>query len=241
LSIRRLFWLGAAVLFSIAALVAIAAVLGGSFGDTQARILETCGIAFVFGAATLAGFACLDRRVILPAAWAAIGLGVASFLLWAGGVWADASSHAYWKLAGVLGVWTLIALVVTTVRLLASSERVLSSVVPATWGAAVLTGLVATEMILAEDGGPWQLVVVLVILTALGYALTPALERFWSAAGTPRAAERLLGTLGGVEVFAVRGDGGSVTIGSTRTRLDPSEGIVLRERGSKQDAPVSAT
>jgi hypothetical protein len=49
-SIRRLFWLEAAVLFSIAALVAIAAVLSGSFGTTQEHVLETCSIAFVYGA-----------------------------------------------------------------------------------------------------------------------------------------------------------------------------------------------
>ena len=49
MSIRRLFWLEAAVLFSIAALVAIAAVLSGSFGTTQEHVLE-CSIAFVCGA-----------------------------------------------------------------------------------------------------------------------------------------------------------------------------------------------
>jgi hypothetical protein len=64
MSIRRLFWLGAAVLFTIAALVAIAAVLSGSFGTTQEHILETCGIAFLCGAATLAGLAAVDRGVI---------------------------------------------------------------------------------------------------------------------------------------------------------------------------------
>jgi hypothetical protein len=84
-------------------------------------------------------------------------------------------------------------------------------------------------MILASDGGPWQLVVVLVILTALGYALTPALQRFGAAEERP-ASERLLGTLGNIDVFAVRGDGRSVTIGSSRARLASSEGIVLRER-----------
>lgn len=232
MSLRRLFWLGAAVLFSIGALVAIAAVLGGSFGDTQARILETCGIAFVCGAAALTGLACLDRGVIRPAAWAAISLGVASFLAWTGGVWADTSHNAYWKLAGILGVWMLVALVVTTLRLLASSPRVLTALVPATWGAAVLTGLVATEMILAEDGGPWQLVVVLVILTALGYGLTPVLQRYWAGAETePQpAAERLLGSLGDIDVFAVRGKARWVTIGSTHAQLGSGEGIVLRER-----------
>ncbi len=94
----------------------------------------------------------------------------------------------------------------------------------------MIAAAVSTEMILAEDGGPWKLVVVLVILTALGYALTPALQRFWAAAEPGGRAERLLGTLGGIDVFAVRGDGRSVTIGSSRTRLSSSEGIVLRER-----------
>jgi hypothetical protein len=231
-SIRRLFWLGAAILFSIAALVAIAAVLGGDFGDTQARILATCGIAFVCGATALAGFACLDRGVIRLAAWVAIVLGVAAFAVWTGAAWQEDAGKAYWKLAGVLGIWALAALVVTTLRLLASSPRLLSTVVPATWAAAVLAAAVSTEMILSEHGGPWKLVVVLVILAALGYALTPALQRFWAAADTPAAAERLLGTLGDIDVFAVRGEGRSVTIGSSRTRLAASEGIVVRERGA---------
>jgi hypothetical protein len=61
-------------------------------------------------------------------------------------------------------------------------------------------------------------------------SLTPALQRFWAAAEPAERAERLLGTLGGIDVFAVRGDGRSVTIGSRRTRLSSSEGIVLRER-----------
>lgn len=71
---------------------------------------------------------------------------------------------------------------------------------------------------------------VLLILPALGYALTPALQRFWAAGEPSGRAKRLLGTLGGIDVFAVRGNGRSVTIGSSRTRLSSSEGIVLRER-----------
>jgi hypothetical protein len=230
-SIRRLFWLGAAVLFSVAALVAIAAVLSGSFGATQEHILETCCIAFVCGAATLAGLACIDRGVIQPVGWVTVVLGITSFAVWVGGVWQHDAGTTYWKLAGLLGLWTVAALVVTTLRLLASSPRLLGTLVPATWAAAVIAAAVSTEMIVSEDGGPWKLVVVLVILTVLGYALTPVLQRFWAGAETPQpAAERLLGTLGGIEVFAVRGEERSVTIGTNRARLASSEGIVLRER-----------
>lgn len=230
MSIRRLFWLGAAVLFSIAALVAVGAVLGAGFGDTQAHILETCGIAFVCGAAILAGYACLDRGVIRPAASAAVLLGAGSFLVWTGGTWSQTSSEAYWRLAGILGTWTLAALVATTQRLLATSPRLLGTLVPATSAAAVLAALVGTGMILAEDGGPWKLLIVLLILIALGYALIPALQRFWAAGEAKETAERLLGTLGNIDVFAVEGEGGSVTIGSSRARLASSEGIALRER-----------
>lgn len=127
MSIRRLFWLGAAILFCVAALVAIVAVLGVGFGETQGRIPATCGIAFVCGAATLAGVACIDRGVILSVGWPTVAVGFAQ---------------------------------------------------------------------------------------------------------APPAAERLLGTLGEIEVLAVRGEGRSVTIGSSRTRLSASEGIVLRERPS---------
>jgi hypothetical protein len=230
MSIRRLFWLGAAILFSIAALVAIAAVLGSGLGETQDRILATCAIAFVCGAAALAGFACIDRAVIRPVAGVGIGLGVGSFALWTGAAWQDSPGTGYWQVAGVFGVWTLAALVVTTLRLLASSVRMLGTVVPATWAAAFLSAAVATEMILARHDAPWKLLLVLVILTALGYALTPALQRFWGGAEASPAVERLIGTLGNIDVFAVRGEGRLVEIGGNRTRLASSEGIVLRER-----------
>jgi hypothetical protein len=229
-SIRRLFWLGAAILFSIAALMAIAAVLGGSFGTTEEHVLEMCAIAFVCGAAALAGLGCIDRGVIVPVGWLTVALSVATFAVWTGGIWQEDTGDTYWKVAGVLGVWTFATLVVTTLRLFVSSPRLLGTLVPATWTAAVIAAAVSTEMIVREDDGPWKLVVVLIILTALGYALTPALQRFWASAEPADRTERLLGTLGGIDVIAVSGDGRSVTIGSSRTRLSSSEGIVLRER-----------
>jgi hypothetical protein len=226
--IRRLFWLGAAVLFSIAALVAIAAVLGSGFGETQGRILATCGIAFVCGAATLAGLACIDRGVLRPVGWAAVSLGIGTGAVWAGAIWQGDTGKTYWKVAAILAAWMLTALVVTTLRLLVSSPRLLSTLVPATWGTAALAAAVSTEMILTEDGGPWKLVLVLVILTALGYVLTPVLQRLWAAAEHALPEERLLGSVAGADVVAVRGDGRSLRIGERSVRVEPGESIVVR-------------
>ncbi len=39
--VTRIFWLGAAAALVVAALVAIAAIVGGSFDDTDGRILLT--------------------------------------------------------------------------------------------------------------------------------------------------------------------------------------------------------
>ncbi|MDX6480431.1 MAG: hypothetical protein QOG85_941 [Gaiellaceae bacterium] len=229
MSIRRLFWLGAAILFSIAALVAIAAVLGAHFGETEGRILGTCGLAFACGCVTLAGVACLDRGIVRPAAWAAIVLGIAAFAIWTGGLWTERGGRGYWETGGVISVWMVAALIVTTSRLVASSPRLLRTVAPATWVAAAVASVVGSVMILGETGRPWKFELVLVILTTLGYVLIPALQRFWADAEPASVSERLLGTLGNIDVFAVRGAGRSVTIGSTSAKLASSEGIVLRE------------
>ena len=229
MSIRRLFWLGAAILSSIAALIAIVAVVSGSFGETEGRILATCGIAFACGSVALAGVACLDRELVRPAAWAAIVLGVASFGIWTGGLWTERVGTAYLRTGGIVSVWLVPALIVTTSRLVASSPRLLRTVVPATSVAATVAATLGSVMILGKTGRPWKFELVLVILTALGYALIPALQRFWASAETA-VSERLLGTLGNIDVFAVRGAGRSVTIGSTSAKLASSEGIVLRER-----------
>jgi hypothetical protein len=60
-SLRRIFLLGAATLVSIAALVAIVAIVNGDFGDTEGKVFATLAAAFVAGPAAIAGIACLER------------------------------------------------------------------------------------------------------------------------------------------------------------------------------------
>ena len=230
--IRRLFWLGAAILFSIAALVAIAAVVRGHFGETTDRILATCGLAFVCGSVALSGLACIDRRLIRPVAWAAVATGTAMFAVMTAVAWGMHVSGTAARAIGILAVWMAASLVVTTLRLITTSPKLLTTLVPATWTATVLAATLGTIMIIREHPGDGlvKLEIVLVILMLLGYALTPILQRFWAGAGSGEPTERLLGTIGGVDVFAVRGGERSVTIGSTSAKLAASEGLVLRER-----------
>lgn len=231
MSIRRLFWLGAAILFSVAALVAIVAVVGGHFGQTEDRILLTCGLAFVCGSVVLSGLACLDRGAIRPVAWAAVASGAAMFAVMDAVVWGMHVSSTAARAIGILAAWMATVLIVTTLRLVTTSPKLLGTLVPATWAAAVLAGGLGTIMIVRGHSGSGlvKLEIVLVILMLLGYALTPALQRFWAGASSQQVAERLLGTIGGIDVLAVRGADHSVTIGSTSAKLASGEGIVLRE------------
>ena len=84
-------------------------------------------------------------------------------------------------------------------------------------------------MILREDGDGWQLFAVLLILALLGETLTPVVERFQAA--DERHAERVLGSVAGAEVLAVReGSKASVQVGETLAQLAPGEHVVVRAR-----------
>ena len=83
-------------------------------------------------------------------------------------------------------------------------------------------------MILRENGDGWQLFAVLLILTLLGEALTPILERYAVSDDAP--AERLLGVVAGAEVIAVRGRREAVRIGERLEPLRAGESVLIRER-----------
>ena len=69
----------------------------------------------------------------------------------------------------------------------------------------------------------------LLILALLAEVLAPILERF--VGSRERPAERLLGVVGGAEVFAVNGGNARlVQVGNASARLDAGESIVVRAR-----------
>ena len=97
----------------------------------------------------------------------------------------------------------------------------------ATIACAIGAGLVASAMVLRENGDARPLFAVLLILTLLSEVPTPILER--SAAHEDRPAERELGSLDGVRVVPVRQAGKRIVrIGDRETPLEANESVVVR-------------
>ena len=67
--LRRFFWIGAAGLLGLAALISIVALLRGEFTDTDGKILGTLAAAFLTGSGTLAGIALIERRDLPLLGW----------------------------------------------------------------------------------------------------------------------------------------------------------------------------
>jgi hypothetical protein len=229
-SLRRIFLLGAATLVSVAALVAIAAIVNGDFGDTEGKIFATLATAFVGGSTAIAGIACLERSVSRPFGWLGIVLAAGGFLLWTDQIWQEHDSDRYWKLLGLILIWTLVVLVVTTARLMTRAPQLLRTLYPATAVAAVAAGLTVSAMVVRENGDGWQLFAVLLILALLGETLTPIVQRFMTAPSGGAPTERVLGEIGGALVVAVNGRRGerSIRLGDREIPLADDERIVIR-------------
>jgi uncharacterized membrane protein len=229
-SLRRIFLLGAATLVGVAALVAIAAIVSGDFGETEGKIFATLATAFVAGSAAIAGIACLEQSLTRPFAVLGIALATVGFLLWTEQIWAEHHGEGYWKLLGIVLIWTLVLLVVTTTRLMTRSPQLRRSLFPATTVAAGLAGIVVSAMVLRENGDGWQLFAVLLILALVGEMLTPILERFVATPTDATTSERVLGEVAGAVVVAVRGRQArrSIHLGNREISVRDDERIVIR-------------
>jgi hypothetical protein len=229
-SLRRIFLLGAATLLSVAALVAIAAILSGDFGETEGKIFATLATAFVAGSTVIAGIACLEQSLARPFGALGIVLAALGFVLWTEQIWAEHHGEDYWKVLGLILIWTLVLLVVTTTRLMTRAPQLVRSLFPATAVTAGLAGVVVSAMVLRENGDGWQLFAVLLILALLGEMLTPILQRFVATPPDAAPAERVLGEIAGAVVVAVAGSRGRRTIhvGNREVPVGDDESIVIR-------------
>lgn len=175
--LRRLFWIGAAGLLGLAALISIVALLRGEFTETDGRILATLGAAFVAGAAAIAGLALVERRDGVALGWATAAVTTGAFAVLTWQVWTEFSSER-WSLDAVTVV--VAALMVATARLLRRRLEWLfrTSAALTTFAAAVYVWAIHAD----PDGDNWgKALGTLGILTVLAWFLVPVLERLWAA------------------------------------------------------------
>jgi hypothetical protein len=223
---RRIFLLGAATIASVAALVAIAAVIRGDFGDTEGKIFATLAATFVAEATAVAGLALIARGVLRPLGVLGVVLAVGGYVLWAEQIWAQHDSDRYWDFLIAVLAFALATLAATTCRLMISTPKLVRTLFPAVSGVATLGAAVGVILIVRDNGDGWQLFAVLFILTVLGEVLTPILDRLLGA-GEPDA-ERPLATVDGLSLVAVRGLGRTIRIDGAEHRLADDEGVVVR-------------
>jgi F0F1-type ATP synthase assembly protein I len=174
--------------FSVAALMGIAALLGGGdFGENQGRVLLTT---LVVGCASICALCYLATA---GTRWAAVGvLGgvvmvlplVTSLVL----IWSDWSSDVSDGLLKAFGIGVVLASTLSQLcLLLALADGRLGAVLWPTIAIAAAVAALVSGMILGEvdADGVWRLLGVLAILDVLGTLVTIALARFGDR-GTPR-------------------------------------------------------
>ena len=196
--LRRLFWIGAAGLLGLAALISIAAILRGEFTETDGKILGTLGVGFLSGSAALAGLALIERGDLAPVGGAVVAVAAGGFVLLTWQVWVEFDSES-WSLDTLITV--LAALMVATARLL---HRRFEWVY---WASAALTAGTAVIYVWAvhadPDGDNWgKFLGTIGILTVLAWFLVPVLGRISSG-----SSERVVGRgPGRIEVELAEGE-----------------------------------
>ena len=231
LRLRRIFWIGAAAILVVAALIALAAVLRGRFSETDGRILITLAGSMLAGGTLVTGLSLLDRGTARPLARAVIGLAVPCFAVLTYSIWAWVDEGG--GNSGRLG-WSSVLVLIAA--LVAAGGRLLAvtpPIVRLAAGCAVLASTAATVSIAATWDNPGstygKAIAALWILTALALFLIPVLQR-WSSVGETATKVRVLATVGDVELVATGSIGQGVDVGDPG--LAPGEHLVLRRRPS---------
>jgi hypothetical protein len=225
--LRRIFWIGAAAILILAALVAIAAVVRGDFSETDGKILGTLGSLLLCGALAVSGLSLVERRVVSALGWGSAATAAVGFVLLVAAIWSGFENETLSRWAGTILVVIVVTLLVVTSLLLLRGRRLLG-LVAAEACALGIAGLIVVGAIWSDDmsEGAAKADAVFWILGVLAWLLVPVLQRF-SSAGAEPAAVRVLAELDGVELVASsqRIEGVSVE------QPAPVERLVLRRRG----------
>jgi hypothetical protein len=209
LRLRRIFWVGAAAILVVAALIALGAIVRGDFSETDGRILVTLAALLYAGGAALAGLALVDRGTATRLGWivavaAPVGL---AFMAW--GVWSFVFESDENVISNRLAWSSVIALaagLIATTAILLTQRSALLRLAVAAGGVAAFAAVLSIVGVWAEpDSDAFvKALAALWILAALAYFLVPVLQRF-TAAGARKPGEievRVLAVLGDIELVA---------------------------------------
>jgi peptidoglycan/LPS O-acetylase OafA/YrhL len=219
----RIFWIGAAGILVLAALVAIAAIARGDFGDTDAQILGTLFASLLAGATAISGLALLERRTLVAFAWTCIGVATVTFVVIGVAIWSDGDA-VDWEWAARAIVVLIGLLIVATQRLLLKVDAFRPLVVGTAAAAALATLLTCVGIGADNRDGLWQFTAICWIAAGLGFLLLPVLQRWRAAPPRVPGIDRVIAQLDGVELVATRSESG------LELRLAPDERLLLRRR-----------
>lgn len=196
----RLFWIGAAAILVAAALIALFAILSGSFDRTDGRILGTLGTALLAGAAATAGATLVEAGLARRLGLAVAATAPAWFAIVTAAVWRDFPG-SLGKTASTGFVVLGVELVVTTARALVGARRRLLPLFAAT---AAFVGAASALVVTAiwRDGlppGTAKVMGAFWILGVLSYLLIPVGRRL-TATPPGEEAPRRVDLAAGVEV-----------------------------------------
>jgi hypothetical protein len=181
-SLRRFLLLSVVTALSLTALIAITAVLGGAFGDTEWKILATTGGFALASLFAMRGTILIDQGRHRNLGWWVVGLSGLAFLLELKVVWIDTGdSEVTWKaLAVTAGFAGALGQIATSLARRRPTDP--PSLRPLSWaaGACALTveALIAYAAIAeVSDGGYYRLLGAVFILDVLLVALEAVVRR----------------------------------------------------------------
>ena len=197
----RLFWIGAAATLVVAALLALTAVLGGSFDHTDWQILGALGTLLIGGAVSTVGVSLRETsRAELFGAVLAFGAPVLALV----GLIAmarDFRPDGLGKLAGIAYVLLAAGLIVGTARVLMRQRNQLLPFVSVAVTAS-LAAVMSAYAIATDSGSHGKELGSTLIVMALAYVLIPVWRRL-AADTPPERAVRQVDLVRGVAVSGV--------------------------------------
>jgi len=232
--LRRVFWIGAATILVLAALIAIGAIVAGGFSSTDGKILASLGSVLLAGATAFAGLALVEGRTAPALGQASVAVGAVGLAILLTAIWSESDTLGRW--AGTTSV-TLVALLLATTNRLLLRLPSLTPVWGATLGAISIATLLTVAAIWskASSSGLGKTIAAFWILSVLGWLLVPVLQRTalaGAAAVSTVAApstQRVVATLADVDALATgQPQEGDLVVDVSS--LAPGELLVLRRR-----------